>query len=442
VAEASGSPTAASTARELSALELVSAVAARQLHPREIVEEYLRGIEAEQHLNALITTCADAALKRAQEPLEGPLAGLPLIVKDILDTEGIRTTYGSALFRTHVPSKSAVAVTRAEDAGAIVIGKANLHEFAWGTTSQNPHYGSVQNPARPGKLAGGSSGGNAAALAASLCSLGLGTDTGGSARGPSACCSTVGFKAPYQAISTAGCFPFAPSFDTIAPMGRSVADCVLLYTTLTQAQPRRPTAAGLRIGILGRPPRVSPTGAVLEQSPAQRAWLLEQATRFEALGATVRDIELPEPQSDVLPAVLAEAAVVHHELYPAHRDQYGKDTQEKLDLARSVTAIAAHEARLAIAAWRARARDELAVDLVLCPTLGGDVPPMDAYEQDVRDVLLAYTRPFNLLDWSAIAIGDLQLAGPDEGVVLDAALAWEQAYGPPRPEREHEHVPS
>jgi len=418
------------------AADIAAAVAARDLDPVEVVEAHLAAIEAAPQLNAVITTCADAALDRARGHLDGPLAGVPLLVKDILDTAGVRTTYGSALFSDHVPVSTAAGVERAEEAGAIVIGKANLHEFAWGTTSQNPHYGAVQNPARPGRIAGGSSGGNAAALAAGLCALGLGTDTGGSARGPSACCNTVGYKPPLGTVPTAGCFPLAPSFDTVAPMARSVADTVLLYTAVARRAPVRAEARGLTIGVLTRPPRLSPAVPAIEQTAALRGRLLIAAERFEALGATVVEVVLPEPEGDLVPAVLAEAAISHREHYPAQRDRYGADTQAKLDLAGSVTAAAAEEARAAIRTWRERARTEPAVDLVLGPVLGGEVPSIDAHEQDVRDVLLAYTRPFNFLDWPAIAIGDLQLAGRDETRLLGAALAWEQAYGPPATEDE------
>jgi Asp-tRNA(Asn)/Glu-tRNA(Gln) amidotransferase A subunit family amidase len=214
-------------------------------------------------------------------------------------------------------------------------------------------------------------------------------------------------------------------------MARSVADCFLVYTTLARTPDVAPSVRGLTIGILTRPPRVVPGSAVPEQTGGQRKRLEEQARQFEELGAKTVDVELPEPEADVVAAVLAEAAVSHRDLYPARRDEYGKDTREKLELARSVPAIAAHEARLAVDAWREAGREQPAVDLVLCPVLGGDVPAADAYEQDVRDVLLAYTRPFNFLDWSAIAIGELQLAGRNEAAVLSAALAWEQAYGPP-----------
>jgi hypothetical protein len=168
--------------------------------------------------NAVIT---DVEPERA---LPGPLHGKRLLVKDLIDTAGIRTTYGSQIYADHVPVRTAVAVERLVAAGAVVVGKANLHEFAWGVTSQNPWYGTVRNPTHPGRTTGGSSGGNAAALAAGLCDLGLGTDTGCSVRLPAACCGVVGLKPAWGRIPTEGVFPLCPTFDTVGPMATSVAD--------------------------------------------------------------------------------------------------------------------------------------------------------------------------------------------------------------------------
>ncbi len=152
------------------------------------------------------------------EPRPGPLAGKRLLVKDLIDTAGIRTTYGSRIYADHVPTATASSVQKLVDAGAVLVGKANLHEFAWGVTSQNPWYGTVRNPVSPGRTAGGSSGGNAAALAAGLCDLGLATDTGCSIRLPSACCDTVGLKPRWGSIALDGVFPLCPTLDTVGPM--------------------------------------------------------------------------------------------------------------------------------------------------------------------------------------------------------------------------------
>ncbi|MGH3131949.1 MAG: amidase, partial [Gaiellaceae bacterium] len=166
--------------------------------------------------------------------------GVRLAVKDLFDTAGLATTYGSAIFADHVPAETAVAVRRLEAAGYAVVGKTNLHEFAYGTTSENPHFGTVPNPLAAGRLAGGSSGGNAAALAAGLCDAALGSDTGGSVRIPAACCGVVGLKTTYGLVPIEGCFPLAPSYDTVGPMARDVRGCASMMDALVENfEPRR-----------------------------------------------------------------------------------------------------------------------------------------------------------------------------------------------------------
>ena len=160
-------------------------------------------------------------LARPEEPFEGKR----LAVKDLFDTAGLTTTYGSIIYADHVPERSAEAVTRLEAAGYANVGKTNLHEFAYGITSVNPHFGTVPNPRYPGRMAGGSSGGSAAAIAAGLAEYALGTDSGGSIRIPAACCGIVGFKPSYGLVSLDGVFPLAPSFDHAGPMAGSVGAC-------------------------------------------------------------------------------------------------------------------------------------------------------------------------------------------------------------------------
>src|SRR5207253_556200 len=156
---------------------------------------------------------------------ERPGPGTPVAVKDLLDTAGLETTYGSSIFVGHVPTRSAEAVLRLEAAGYAVAGKTNLHEFAYGISSQNAHFGTVPNPRHPGRLAGGSSGGSAAAIAAGEVELALGTDSGGSIRIPAAWCGIVGFKPTFDLVPVAGCFPLAPSYDPVRPMASTVDGC-------------------------------------------------------------------------------------------------------------------------------------------------------------------------------------------------------------------------
>jgi len=169
---------------------------------------------------------------------ERPPAGTPVAVKDLLDTAGLVTTYGSILFADHIPQRSAAAVTLLESAGYGVAGKTNLHEFAYGISSQNEHFGTVPNPRFPGRLAGGSSGGSAAAIAAGDVELALGTDSGGSIRIPAAWCGIVGFKPTYGLVPGDGCFPLAPSYDHVGPIASTVAGCVELLRT-ARADDRR-----------------------------------------------------------------------------------------------------------------------------------------------------------------------------------------------------------
>jgi len=250
----------------MTAAEIAAAVGAGELDPAAAVEESLRALEERAELNAVISLCPEQALARARTRPSGPLAGVPLLVKDLFDTAGVRTTYGSTIYADHVPTRTATAVRRLEEAGAIVVGKANLHEFAWGVTSQNPHYGTVQNPRFPGRTTGGSSGGNAAALAAGLCALGLGTDTGCSVRLPSACCGTVGFKPTWGAVPMEGCYPLCPSFDTAGPMARTVADVALAFSVLTGAPVPKPRLGGLTLGLLLEPPPVEPVSPIVKGS--------------------------------------------------------------------------------------------------------------------------------------------------------------------------------
>src|SRR5437773_9563535 len=160
----------------------------------------------------------------ARPPEPGP--GIRLAVKDLFDTAGLVTTYGSIVFADHVPSRTAEAVARLEAAGYADVGKTNLHEFAYGVTSENPPLGTVPNPVAPGRIAGGSSGGSAAALAAGLADAALGTDSGGSIRIPAAFCGIVGFKPSYGLVSLDGCWPLSPSYDHAGPMARTVGECV------------------------------------------------------------------------------------------------------------------------------------------------------------------------------------------------------------------------
>lgn len=409
------------------ASELARAVRAGELHPIEVVEQALSAIDRLRDLNAVITVCAGEALARARDGVSGPLAGVPLLVKDVFDTAQVRTTAGSRIYADRVPSESAPAVATLEAAGAIVVAKTNCDEFAWGVTGQNHFYGDCANPRRPGRIAGGSSSGNAALLAAGAAPLALGSDTGGSVRMPAACCGVVGMKPALGVLSTVGMFPFCPSFDTPGLMTRTVADCALAYAVLTGRPPTEREPAGLVAGVLTVKPPLAPDQAT--EPREERA--LELAARAEALGIDCQEVALPVPEASLWPVFYAEAAATHRHTFPARREEYGPTIRAKLDDAQRVDANALAAGTRALAVWRDRARDEPAVDLLISPTLGvTEIPPSDADELAIRVPFSAYTRVFSFLGWPAIAIGGLQIAARDPGVLFAAALAWERSYGP------------
>ena len=318
--------------------------------------------------------------------------GIPLAVKDLFDTAGLTTTYGSIVYSDHVPEKTAEAVARLEAAGYANVGKTNLHEFAYGITSANPHYGTVPNPAFPGRMAGGSSGGSAAALAAGLAEAALGTDSGGSIRIPAACCGVVGFKPTYGLVSLEGVFPLAPSFDHAGPMARSVAECTALMRSLADSfEPR--------------------TVESLEEVEVGIAWLdladpLVQARvrKTSELFPRRRKIDFPLAER-IGQAFMREVADVHRDLFAEFADSYGDNVRTKIERCLAVTD--AEYARAQVTREELRESAEAALeglDLVLTPTLGFVAPRLPVDDLEIREATIRLTIPFNALGWPALAL--------------------------------------
>ena len=328
---------------------------------------------------------------------------MPLLVKDIFDTAGVRTTYGSGIFRDNVPVRSATSVRRLLDAGAIMLGKANLHEFAWGVTSRNRAYGAVVNSARPDRIPGGSSGGNASALAAGLCALGLGTDTGASIRLPAAACGVAGFKPAFGSVPADGLWPLAPSFDHVGPLARSLDDCALAFDVLRGA-PLPPRRSG------------GPARAPRSRPPMSRRRPRRSSRRPAC-----------PPRRALVRLHLAEVAEVHRETYASHRDAYDDDLHAKMAVGFAVSPGSARELVAALHAWRARVRGRCEWDVLVSPAYPGELPPADVPATiELTDRMTAYTRPVNWLGWpSAVTRDGLMHTGLDEAAVLAHALAWE-----------------
>jgi aspartyl-tRNA(Asn)/glutamyl-tRNA(Gln) amidotransferase subunit A len=395
------------------AAEIAGLVGRGELDPLGVVEEALERIAGHADLNAVLVTLADRARERARAGVSGRLAGVPLLVKDLIDVEGARTTFGSKLYADRIAAATAPCVRALEAEGAIIVATTLCDEFAWGVGGQNPHLGNTQNPRRPGRITGGSSSGNAAALAVGMGALAVGTDTGGSVRLPAAGCGVVGFKPPHGAVSTAGVFPLVPSLDTVGPMARSVEDCALAWSVWTGEPVPEPRLEGKRIGKLVRHPGLG--GG--EPAPADPG--------CDVLPG--EPVELPVPAADVWPVFYGEAAQSHRETFPARAADYGPMIRPKLERAVTTTPEALATARAAVEAWKAAARDEPAVDVIVSPVLGlPDLPANDTPEQEFRIPFSAYARVYNFLGWPAIAIGDLQLAARDPRTLLEAALAWDR----------------
>ncbi len=325
--------------------------------------------------------------------VDDPRPGIRLAVKDILDTAGIRTTYGSLIFEDHVPERSAEAVLRLEQAGYADVGKANLHEFAFGMTSENPHYGTVPNPVAPGRIAGGSSGGSAAALAAGMADAALGSDTAGSIRCPAALCGVVGFKPTYALVPTDGCFPLAPSFDHVGPMARTVADCARMMGALAPEMDPVPTISpgDVQVGLAW----------VAEADPLVRARVEEAAAVFP----NCRDITLPAMPEGIKHVRMRETAETHVKLLSEYRDRYGHDVAEKLDRCLEVT-DREYEAGLET---RERYRDRFAelmrgIDVVLTPTQPIVAPPVGIGDLKLRSRLTRFTYPLDAVGAPALAV--------------------------------------
>jgi len=355
---------------------------------------------------------------------DDPPEGVAVAVKDLFDTAGLVTTYGSAIFAEHVPRRSAEAVARLEAAGYAVAGKTNLHEFAYGISSQNPHFGTVPNPRAPRRLAGGSSGGSAAAVAAGDVDLALGSDSGGSIRIPAAWCRVVGFKPTFDLVPTDGCFPLAPSYDHAGPIASTVAGCAELMRALAPelATPPPVELDDLSVGV-----------AWLEHAdPTVRTAVGAAAGRFP----NRRPVDFPFPDPAEYRLFMREVADVHRGLFPERADEYGDNVRRKLERCARVTDDEVATARRARDDYRARCEEAMTgLDLLVTPTIGFLAPPDDVDELAIRERGIAFTFPFDSLGWPAVALpcgeASVQLVGLRGGdaLVLAAALRLESAQG-------------
>ncbi|HEX5887141.1 MAG TPA: amidase [Pyrinomonadaceae bacterium] len=417
----------------------------KEISPVELTTSCLRRIEQlNPTINAFITVLAESALDQARAAeaeilageWRGPLHGIPIGLKDLIDTAGIRTTCGSALFADRVPSEDAEVVRLLKTAGAVLIGKQNMQEFAWGGTSSSSYFGPVRNPWDTERIAGGSSGGSAAAVAAGMCFGAVGTDTGGSVRQPAAFCGIVGLKPTYGSVSMRGVFPLSPSLDHVGPLCRNVKDTALLFQVIAGFDKFEMVEAKTkpRIGIVRRP-------FFDDIDPEIGNAFNEALKTLRELSVDVVEVELPPtPGAVQAPEVYA----VHAKYFAETPELYGRWMRERLQQATEIGAVAYIEARQELDRLRQFAGEVFSkVDLLITPT--SPVPPITISEalemspSPAGERWLWNTRPFNAFGWPTISIPcgftraglpiGLQIAAPNltEASLLSFANAFEQA---------------
>lgn len=448
---------------------LAGLIRKKKISPVDLVEAILGRIERlNPRLNCYITVLAGesrAAAERAARSITrgkwlGPLHGIPIAIKDNTWTHGVRTTAGSKILADFVPQEDAAIVARLRSAGAILIGKTNLHEFAYGVTSNNPHFGPVRNPWDLEHIPGGSSGGSAAALAAGLCTAAMGTDTGGSIRIPSALCGVLGLKPTFGRVSCHGVVPLARSFDHAGPIARTAGDAAILLNAIAGFDPRDPASADAPVPDFSSGPAAPwrkmrigwPRDFFFDRVDNEvRSALVAARKVFEELGTEFREVSLPSLPGAQHPAVqisLAEAMQYHRAagFFPARAAHYGEDVRARLETGSHVTAsdyLDAFEVRKRVQQEFAAAFEDVAAIFapavpVAAPRIGDDSVLVGDASEDVRNALVRMNRPANLTGLPAISVPcgftskglpiGVQIIGRafDEACVLHLAAAYQR----------------
>jgi len=435
-------------------------LSSRKISPVELTKMCLDRIERfNPRLNAFITVTADSALVQAQEAeseirkghWRGPLHGLPVALKDLFDTAGVRTTGASGLLQDCVPNEDSEVVRRLKSAGAVLLGKLNMHELAYGGSSLVSFFGPVRNPWSTEHIAGGSSAGSAVAVAGGLCYGALGSDTGGSIRQPSAYCGTVGLKPTYGRVSTRGVIPLSWSCDHVGPMTRCVTDAAIMLQALAGYDSDDPMSVDAPVAdyvtaLSGtRPLRIGVPRAYFYEKidPEIESAMTGALSVIRKLVSTMQDVEMSMNDDTVV--LRAEAYAYHFENVRKSPELYQPETLRRIRSGEEVTAVTYIQARRQMEEQRGHIRKvfEL-VDLVITPTT--TVPPFSIRElladasslRSKETLMLRNTRPFNLLGLPTVSVPcgftktglpiGMQIAGAPwtEGEVLRMAYAYQQ----------------
>ena len=445
-----------------SILEIAEKLKKRAISPIELTRDCLERIEKlNSSLNAFITITRDSAMaqsRQAEDEIQhgrwrGPLHGIPLALKDIIDTAGVRTTAASALFKDRTPSEDAEVVRRLKDAGAVLLGKQNLHEFAYGGSSVVSYFGEVHNPWNPAHIAGGSSGGSAAAVAAGLCYGAIGTDTAGSIREPASLCGVVGLKPTYGRVSARGAIPLSWSLDHVGPITATVSDAAVILQVIAGFDAGDVTskdipAADYVAGLGSRPKALRigvPRAYFFEGLDAEIQSAVKQALSvLTKLGADVREIEMDVPTDRTVQS--AESYAYHAEHVARTPELYQPETLRRIRTGADVSATDyIHHRRELEKARREIGKVFENVDVFIIPTTPVPPPTIAKLKENpdqlrpTEILLLRNTRPVNVWGLPAISVPcgftsgglpiGLQIVGPHwgEALVLQTAQSYEQA---------------
>ena len=441
--------------------DVVGLIRTGQLSPLALVQSCLDRIESlNPALNTYLTVMADAALAAAKVAEQavtagdalGPLHGVPVALKDNCEVAGVRMTGGTPFLRDHIAPADAEIVSRLRQAGAIILGKLNMHEWAIGGTTRNPHYGPCHNPWDPTRIPGGSSGGSGAAVAADLALITVGTDTGGSVRIPAALNGVCGLRPTMGRISNRGVIPVSWTFDTVGPLARRAEDIARVLQVLAGYDPHdltsrdQPTGnylaelndgvTGWRVGLLGGHFQTEPQPAVVT--------LVTQAARvFEELGTHVEEVELDGAEGTIERAskmLLADAAAFHQARLAERAEGFGSDVRTRLQIGAQVSGSQYVLARQEQRRWQRQLKQTFErYDLLLAPTCGIPAPLIEESEgvQTTR-LLTRFTYPFSLAQLPVLSVPcgftqgplpvGMQLIAPAwaEASILRAAQAYQQ----------------
>lgn len=451
----------------LSLNQAASALRAKQASSVDLTGACLDRIERlNPVLNAFITVTAESALREAERADEeiahgnyrGPLHGIPIALKDLIDTEGVRTTAASAVYENRIPERDATVVRRLREAGAVFLGKLNLHEFAYGGSGVISHYGPVRNPWDTTRITGGSSSGSAAAVAAGLCFAAIGTDTAGSIRLPAGVCGITGLKPTYGLVSAAGVIPLCWSYDHVGPMTRTALDAAIILDAIAGYDPEDPTSARFDFSptatsIEHLPPdlRLAIVSSIFEEDldPAVEASYREALKLLsKILGCDPNKIAIPVETSQVVR--VAEPYAYHEHLLEKNASLYQPATLQRLRAGEGISATRYLEVRRELELLRRRSLSLFGeIDVIATPTvpcLPSRIDDLLANPADLRPHelrMLRNTRHFNTLGWPAISIPcgladglpvGLQLAAAPgkDGLLLQIAHAFEKETAWPK----------